>query len=126
MKFTSPELSEDWATGPIDVRLKTVCGDLDAWLQAAHGKEMVMTGLLRTPAEQALIYPNNPTKSSPHLDRPCRAADFRRTHLNAEDLVALIAYFSNQYGAAHKALLLVDDRGPAHPHLHCAVYKLGT
>lgn len=123
MKFVDPQLSEDWATGPVDTRLKTVCNALDAWLQTAHGKEMIMTGLLRTPAEQAAIYPDNPTKSSPHLDRPCRAADFRRTHLTPEELVALVAYFSNQWGAAHKALLLVDDRGSEHPHLHIAVFK---
>lgn len=128
MKFKDDKIANDWEAGAVNPRLKTVCTETDAWLLATYQKEMFMTGLIRTPAEQALIYPDNPTKPSPHLitaDNPlCRAADFRRTHLTADELLGLVGFFSHKWGAAHKALLLVDDRGPAHPHLHIAVYKV--
>lgn len=127
MKYKDDQIAEDYASGPVNPRLKTVCNECDAWLFTTYQKEMFMTGLIRTKAEQAAIYPDNPTKPSPHLitgDNPlCRAADFRRSHLTPEELVAFVGFFSNKWGAAHKALLLVDDRGPAHPHLHIAVYK---
>lgn len=126
MKYADPRFEVQFYGDEVDPRLRAICLELDLWLTQKFNKEMLMTGLLRTPEEQAAIYPDNPTKPSPHLDRPCRAADFRRTHLEHGELITLVGYFAQHWGAHHSGLLLVDDRGPAHPHLHIAVYKMAT
>ncbi len=118
--------------GPdLDGRVRAIALELDLWTSHNSKKAMFCTGILRTPEEQAAIYPANPTKPSPHLDRPCRAADFRRTQFTADELTDLVSYFARYWGKWHYketgnplAILLVDDRGAASPHLHLAVYDV--
>ena len=131
MEFLSARQQQEFYGPDLDGRVRAIACELDLWSMWQYQKRMFCTAVLRTPAEQAAIYPNNPAKPSPHLDRPCRALDFRRIHFTAEELQALTAYFAHYWGRWHyketgnpAAILLVDDRGPASPHLHLACFDV--
>jgi len=124
MDFGDARHKQEFFSEELDARVRSIALELDLWITAKQKKAMFVTGVLRTAAEQAAIYPDNPTKPSPHTDRPCRAIDFRRTHFTPEETLALVGYFNFWWGRFKTALLLVDDRGPQHPHLHLAVYDI--
>lgn len=131
MEFKSAREQHEFFGSELDGRVRAIALELDLWIIYNFKKAMFCTGVLRTTAEQAAIYPANPTKPSPHLDRPCRAIDFRRTQFTADELLVLTSYFSKNWGKWHYkesgnplAILLVDDRGAATPHLHLAVYDI--
>lgn len=131
MDFKSEREQREFFGAEFDGRVRAIATELDLWSIYNFKKSMLVTGVLRTPEEQAAIYPGNPTKPSPHLDRPCRAVDFRRIQFTAEELNHLVVYFSQNWGKWHYretgnplAIMLIDDRGATTPHLHIAVYDI--
>ena len=111
-----------------DPRLRAILAELDFFLQKKFGRELLITGVWRTEAEQQKLYPEffarlGRARPSPHLDRPCRAVDLRSRDLQADEIEALRNYFQNWWGDLPGAAFLINDRGGAFPHIHIQVGK---
>lgn len=132
MQFKADRQKTEFNGLELDGRVRAIALELDFWLTLKHKKQMFVTGVKREAAEQAAIYPDNPTKSSPHVitstNPLVRAVDFRRAHLVPAELITLVGYFNQNWGRFNLAsgnpyaILLVDDQGPTVPHLHLANY----
>lgn len=115
MKFKTNALATEFYGDLLDARLRALFLELDLQLSRKFNKEITLTHCLRTPEQQAAFYPKNPTKPSRHLDRPCRAVDFRNADLAPVEIEFLRTHTKLWWPGAD---FLVNDRGTASPHIH--------
>ncbi len=129
MQFKHEHLKQEFfhldATDP---RLRSVALELDFFFRQTFGRELLVTCVWRTEEEQKKLYPEfsarvGLVRPSPHLDRPCRAADFRSRDLSVSEIEALRNYFQSWWGNLPNYAFLVNDRGAAFPHIHVQVGK---
>lgn len=102
----------------LDPRIRAIFLELDWRFGGDDG--LMITHIKRTPEEQQMFYPANPTKPSPHLDNPVRAIDIRNSDMDKETQLAIVNYF-NEWWPEH--VILLNDRGTGSPHIHIAVRK---
>lgn len=122
-----------------DGRLRGFLYDCDFFWRRTFKRELFLTHVHRTEEEQKGFYPkffeeNGFVKPSGHLlgwhdkdgkaiNQRCRAGDARSKDVPQGQIDALQKYIAPTWGKAG-FLILQNDRGEAHPHLHFQCPKL--
>ena len=116
MKYKITQLADELNSDQTDSRVRAIIKDVDDRCRRKFNYELTITEVLRNQVEEDKL---NPTvKLSPHVDRPCRAVDFRNSDMPVGVKEFLFNYIPHWWP---DAVLLWNDRGDASPHCHLAV-----
>ncbi len=118
------EEEEFWNDKITDPRIRAITLELARYSKDHFGKEMVVTCVGRTPAEQIEIYgEDTPSAHKFNIEKGelCRAVDIRSTTYTQEELFKLKNYFAKWFDLGYLYSFLVHNIGDGvHIHLQCA------
>ena len=97
MKFKEKQMELDWETNKVSQKLKNIIVLGNEYALLELGKELTITDLIRTQAEQDFIYRNNPkykVKSWQSVHQAGRGADLRVRGFSPKEIEKLKSFFN--------------------------------